>query len=613
MQTQGLPVVVAGANVVVIQPGSLYLRMGVASQPFPSTRLNVLAVRRPDGAAASTTHHHHHAAAAAASEGAEAQNKPAMADAAAPAPIAQPGDANSDQHAPAAEPLADQDAGTDTFQPMKVDDSENEQAKTDPSASETAVLSPREQIFQAMEKHTRRKAMEFKKVEGLFNQCLSFNDGAIPDRISQHDDQHHREFTNVRSAPPFVFGDQALGINPAEPYDVVWPFARGQPCRDTIVTVGSEPDTPDSLPMYRGTLCAGVESIVTCIAAIWRSMLEQDLRIPALQFSNYKAVIIVPDFVDRGMIKLLMRVALEELQFHAVMLQQDSSAATFAAGISSACVIDIGDQKISVSCVEDGIVLGNTRVLLNYGGYEVSEAYGWLLQRLGCAFVGKLDLRQPHNWHQLREWKEAHCHLVPQEDTFPPSYIQTLNCHIRSFGKPTLSYKCRVSDEPIKAPMGVFFPTAFSMAHSPLMRLIENVTEDCEDVFDTTREITQEHDTMLVQVALQATECGEFAQIRSASSPVMSLDEAVLCSIDRCPSDDMRRRMLQSILLVGGGAKTAGLEAMIEARFVGLVFCCDWFLSLIRFPCGATDILSWMTPELPASWQDKTAARNRSC
>lgn len=37
-------------------------------------------------------------------------------------------------------------------------------------------------------------------------------------------------------------------------------------------------------------------------------------------------------------------------------------AATFGSGLSYACVIDVGDQKTSVSCVEDGVCHANTRV-----------------------------------------------------------------------------------------------------------------------------------------------------------------------------------------------------------------------------------------------------------
>lgn len=43
-------------------------------------------------------------------------------------------------------------------------------------------------------------------------------------------------------------------------------------------------------------------------------------------------------------------------------LSKDHVAATFGAGLGYACVVDVGDQKTSVSCVEDGISHPSTRV-----------------------------------------------------------------------------------------------------------------------------------------------------------------------------------------------------------------------------------------------------------
>ena len=37
--------------------------------------------------------------------------------------------------------------------------------------------------------------------------------------------------------------------------------------------------------------------------------------------------------------------------------------ATFGAGLSSACVVDMGDEKTHICCVEDGISNPNTRYL----------------------------------------------------------------------------------------------------------------------------------------------------------------------------------------------------------------------------------------------------------
>lgn len=47
---------------------------------------------------------------------------------------------------------------------------------------------------------------------------------------------------------------------------------------------------------------------------------------------------------------------------------KDHVAATFGCGVGTACVVDCGHSKTSVSCVEDGISHPATRVRLPYGG-----------------------------------------------------------------------------------------------------------------------------------------------------------------------------------------------------------------------------------------------------
>lgn len=42
-------------------------------------------------------------------------------------------------------------------------------------------------------------------------------------------------------------------------------------------------------------------------------------------------------------------------------MHQESVCATFGSGLSSACVVDVGDQKTSLSCVEDGVSHRNSR------------------------------------------------------------------------------------------------------------------------------------------------------------------------------------------------------------------------------------------------------------
>lgn len=46
----------------------------------------------------------------------------------------------------------------------------------------------------------------------------------------------------------------------------------------------------------------------------------------------------------------------------AIIVHQESVCATFGSGLSSACVVDVGDQKTSLCCVEDGVSHRNSRL-----------------------------------------------------------------------------------------------------------------------------------------------------------------------------------------------------------------------------------------------------------
>jgi actin-related protein len=64
--------------------------------------------------------------------------------------------------------------------------------------------------------------------------------------------------------------------------------------------------------------------------------------------------------------------------FKAIFVHNESVMATYAMAAQSACVVDIGSQKISVCCIDDGVVLPKTLNKRNFGGDDISE----LLHRL---------------------------------------------------------------------------------------------------------------------------------------------------------------------------------------------------------------------------------------
>lgn len=56
----------------------------------------------------------------------------------------------------------------------------------------------------------------------------------------------------------------------------------------------------------------------------------------------------------------------------AIIVHQESVCATFGSGLSSACVVDVGDQKTSLCCVEDGVSHRNSR-----SGYLLRKFVLW--------------------------------------------------------------------------------------------------------------------------------------------------------------------------------------------------------------------------------------------
>ncbi|CAB4059138.1 ACTR8 [Lepeophtheirus salmonis] len=194
--------------------------------------------------------------------------------------------------------------------------------------------------------------------------------------------------------------------------------------------------------------------------------------------------------------------------FFKIMLQQPLDR-----GVPVACVVDAGDQKISVSCVEDGISHPDTRIQLNYGGGDISRIYYTLLKDLAFSLLS-FGLFSTH----------------------------------RKGEKKSISYTIYVGDEAIIAPSALF--------HTELLEItgngnrIELFTPDEGDHEDP-------HDLLyLNETSRKYTKAGDPS------------DQAILKSIEACPSDDLKKKMYSCILLVGGGLKFDGITQFLKNKLI---------------------------------------------
>lgn len=188
-----------------------------------------------------------------------------------------------------------------------------------------------------------------------------------------------------------VVGDDIFKISPVANYNIHYPIKRGQ------------------LNLYQG-IGGSLFNVLDNLETIWVFAIVEKLGIPRKELPNYKAVLVIPDLFNRTHVKELTNLLLNRLGFDSCFLVQDHVVALFGSGLAFGCVVDVGADKTSVSCVEDGVSQPNTRVCIEYGGSDVTHLFHWLLQK--CSFPYKeCNLDDHRDFLLLTRLKEENCHL----------------------------------------------------------------------------------------------------------------------------------------------------------------------------------------------------------
>uniref|UniRef100_A0A8V1ADI0 Actin-related protein 8 n=1 Tax=Gallus gallus TaxID=9031 RepID=A0A8V1ADI0_CHICK len=391
-----------------------------------------------------------------------------------------------------------------------------------------------------------------------------------------------------------VSPDQALYVNPLDSYNIHWPIRRGQ------------------LNLHTGP-GGSLTAVLADLEVIWSHAIQKYLEIPLKDLKYYRCILLIPDIYNKQHVKELVNMILMKMGFSGIVVHQESVCATFGSGLGSACIVDVGDQKTSVCCVEDGVSHRNTRLCLAYGGSDVSRCFYWLMQRAGfpyrdCQLTNKLDCLL------LQHLKETFCHL--DQDI---SGLQDHEFQIRHPDSPALLYQFRLGDEKLQAPMALFYPATFGIVGQKMTTLQHRSQGDPEDPHDehyllatqskqeqsskatADRKSMSKPGTFEADVRSQVTDISERmypqeVELGSSQSDCMisgndseepltahmsrktavsqfegkalGLDKAILHSIDCCASDDTKKKMYSSILVVGGGLMFHKAQEFLQHRIL---------------------------------------------
>ncbi|ERE89921.1 actin-related protein 8 [Cricetulus griseus] len=369
------------------------------------------------------------------------------------------------------------------------------------------------------------------------------------------------KWTNTSHQPEYLVGEEALYVNPLDCYNIHWPIRRGQ--------LNIHPGPGGSLT-----------AVLADIEVIWSHAIQKYLEIPLKDLKYYRCILLIPDIYNKQHVKELVHMILMKMGFSGIVVHQESVCATFGSGLSSTCVVDVGDQKTSVCCVEDGVSHRNTRLCLAYGGSDVSSIFSW------------------------------------NQDI---SGLQDHEFQIRHPDSPALLYQFRLGDEKLQAPMALFYPATFGIVGQKMTTLQHRSQGDPEDPHD-------EHYLLATQ-SKQEQSAKATADRKSASKPIgfegdlrgqssdlperlhpqevdlassqgdclmagndseealtalmsrktaislfegkaLGLDKAILHSVDCCSSDDTKKKMYSSILVVGGGLMFHKAQEFLQHRIL---------------------------------------------
>lgn len=274
--------------------------------------------------------------------------------------------------------------------------------------------------------------------------AISYNRKAAPDIITEHNDTHGIDWTEIPADAPQYFTSQAALRIPDDSkprYKLYWPLKYG---------LFNEEDYDNKDQVLRDFTLIIEQAIKTQLGINQRK-----------DWSQYECVYVVPDLYERNYVTTVLDLLLREFGFARVCFIQEGLSASFAAGYPTCCIVDVGAQKTSICCVDEGMCIENSRINLRYGGADITDTF--MKMMLADSFpYAEMNLNRRHDFLLAEELKHKCCMLLVQDVA-----LQQFECHLRRFKQNTEHYTFKAYDEIILAAMVSLLTPSYSSHFSP--------------------------------------------------------------------------------------------------------------------------------------------------
>ncbi|KAI1180337.1 hypothetical protein F4777DRAFT_529849 [Nemania sp. FL0916] len=272
---------------------------------------------------------------------------------------------------------------------------------------------------------------------------VNYNRRTEPEEIPKHNDPQEIDWTDVASlddptsAASCFIGNAAQRVpdDSVPKFKLWWPVQLGAFNEDDYATT---------------------EHLYDDFETLLDKAIRQELGLTSpSSWKNYSCVFVIPDLYDKKYVEQVLKSCMIWFEFNRICFIQESMAATFGAGYTQACVVDVGAQKTSIACVEDGLCVEDSRINLKYGGYDVTDTFIKMMLYDNFPYQ-EINLRRRYDFLLAEELKIKHC-TMSQADIS----VQLYQFHLRAPNQPTYKYQFKTYDEVILAPMGFYDPAVF--------------------------------------------------------------------------------------------------------------------------------------------------------
>ena len=344
--------------------------------------------------------------------------------------------------------------------------------------------------------------------------------------------------------------------------------------------------------MRRGRLVRGARGDIGVradLAAVWEPVCRRlvgDVR-------KCRVVLLVDDAASERDILTMCRVLAEDLGVAGFNVCRESVAVTYATGLSRACVVNIGDQRTTVSVVWDGGILPGTTRCLNLGAVDSSCA---LLTMVRDQMPAALRFAHQPAFHMgMRDAASLRTAGMQLLD-FEPDHTRVEHTHVaKRQGRETTATKinipthygvaaCQVLFEPEFlgfVDFGESAPAAAARGESPA----DDATWVLECAASSTVAVLgnrmKKHRKTLTSAPKGASTAPESVEAAAVVPPALverddtagGIHNAVFSAIMHASGADVARQQLlfKTIVVTGGAALIHGLAEEIESQVFQLL------------------------------------------